>query len=130
MSGIDVVVNNSIFRKDFPSILAMNRQHAVLIPARLLFDAVGYVAGQVVARNTTSGIYQKYVASGPSGTGTAVGVLIDDLLDAPSGANVLQQVIVKGEVFQAALTSLDSQAITDLKARSITTGGGVQILMF
>jgi hypothetical protein len=99
-------------------------------PVRVAYDAAGYTAGQVVARNSTSGLYQKYNDSGSSGTDTAVGVLFNDVLDMPASGTDVAQVIVSGQVFEAACIGLDANAKTDLKARTVVDGSGVSILMF
>lgn len=128
--------NQSIFRHDSPNILAKNPQRANIDGIALAYDSGGYVAGQVLARNSTSGLYQKYVSSGPSGTGTAACVLLDNLrgdyTTAASGDVGTQAVrgVFGGEVFKDNLTGLDSGAITNLGARSYVDFNGSNILTF
>jgi len=130
MSGLDFVTSGQVFRKDNRMIIAMNRHHATIIGARVQYDAAGYTAGQVMARNSVSGLHTKYVTAGSSGTDVAVGVLFQDVLDMPAGATDLGQVIVKGEVFEDLCIDLDSAAKVDLGARSVINGSGTTILMF
>jgi hypothetical protein len=130
MSGLDFVTSGQVFRKDYRMVLAMNRHQAAIIPVRLAYDAAGYVMGQVIARNTTSGLWSKYVTAGSSGTDTAVGILFNDVQDMPASGTDLGQLIVKGQVFEDACIDLDSAAKVDLGARSVITGTGATILMF
>lgn len=130
MSGLDFVTNGQVFRKDHRMVLAMNRHQATIIGVRVAYDAAGYKAGQLMARNSTSGLYQKYNDAGSSGTDTAVGVLFNDVLDMPASGTDMGQLIVRGQVFEAACIGLDANAKTDLKARTVVDGSGVSILMF
>lgn len=133
-TATDATFSTEIFRKDRPNIIAMNRQQATIIGAVLTYNSSGYLAGQLIAQYTSgpnSNLYTKYVSSGASGTGTAVGVLIADCLDAASGSSVLQQLIVKGQLFESKLIGLDSQAKTDLKSRSVYNAAiGSNIFIF
>lgn len=128
-TDLDAVSSTEIFRKDAPIILACNRHHATLLPVRLAFDAANYLAGQVIALNTVSGLYVKYASGGASGTGTAAAILFEDASPA-SGDTDLARGIFEGIVFQGKLTGLDAGAITNLGARSVTDSTGVQILIF
>jgi hypothetical protein len=130
MSGLDFVTSGQVFRKDHRMVLAMNRHQATIVGVRVAYDAAGYYAGQVMARNSTSGLYQKYNDAGSSGIDTAVGVLFNDVLDMPASGTDLGQLIVRGQVFEAACVGLDANAKTDLKARTVVDGSGVSILMF
>lgn len=128
-SSLDAATSGEIFRKDHPMILACNRHQALILPARMAYVADGYVAGQVVARNTVSGLYEKYDDGASSGLDTAAGVLLHDVEPA-SGSSELARVVFEGKVFEDKLTGLDSAAKTDLKARSIVDATGAQILTF
>ena len=128
MSGIDAKTSGSIFHKNYPMVIAQNRHHCSIIPARMVYNANGWQAGQVVAQHTSTGLYDAYAATGSDGLSTAVGVLYHDLNDAPLNVAAASQIIVKGELYQSKLIGLDSNAITTLKARSVTDGSGVQIL--
>lgn len=131
--NIDPRFNGQIFRKSHPMIIAQNRQLASLLPVTLAYNASGYQAGQVLARNTTSGQYQPYVASGPSGTGTAAAILFEgvDVTEfvATSGT-VFAAGIFGGEVFKDKLISLDAGAISNLGAKTIIDATGVNVLKF
>jgi len=123
-------ISTEVFRKDHRVILARNRKYASLVPIVLEYDATGYYAGQVIARNTTSELWTKYVAAGSSGTDTAVGILFNDVLDMPASAVGGGDLIVRGEVYQDNCLDLDSDAITDLGGRSVVSGTGSTILIF
>lgn len=129
-TGIDANSSGQVFRKSFPMVLACSRQLATFLPVRLAYDSNGYLAGTVLARNTTSGYYQKYALSGPSGTGKAACVLFSDVLDASASENRLAQGVFSGRFYQASLVGLDAGAITDLGAKSVTDASGTQILFF
>jgi hypothetical protein len=121
---------SEVFRHDQSSIIGRNRHLASLIGAQLKFIASGYKAGQVVSRNTTSGLFEKYVNGGASGTGTAVGVLFSNIDMSASGVNQFAQVIVQGEVYESKLIDLDSAAKTSLGARSIVDSFGNTFLIY
>lgn len=134
MASLDPVFNPSIFRKDYPMILAQNRQLASIEPVRLQFDAAGYEAGRVVARNTVDGLYYKYNNAGASGLDTAAGVLFEDHpiedFDTTTGGTTAARCIFGGEVYQSLCVGLDAPAIVDLKARTIIDATGVSVLKF
>lgn len=133
MSSIDAKFNSEILRVDRKVVLASNRQLASLLPARLAYNSSGYSAGQVLARNTTSGLHVKYVNGGASGTGTAVGILMDAVLVedfASTGDTQSAKMIGGGECLEANLVDLDSTAKSDLGGRSITLPDGTVIFKF
>jgi hypothetical protein len=122
--------DSEIFRNDRRIIIARNRGQASILPVVLEYDANGYKAGQVIARNTTSGLWTKYVAAGSSGTDTAVGILLNDRLDLPASSVADGQLIIKGEVFESNCVDLDADAKVDLGARSVVSATGDTILVF
>lgn len=131
--NIDPRFQGQIFRKSHPMIIAQNRQLASILPVTLAYNSGGYSAGQVLARNTTSGQYQNYAAGGPSGTGTAATILFEDVdvseFAATSGT-VFARGIFGGEVFKDKLIGLDAGAITNLGAKTIIDSTGVNVLKF
>lgn len=131
--NVDPRFNGQIFRKSHPMIIAQNRRLASILPVTLAFNASGYTAGTVLARNTTSGQYQNYANGGASGTGTASCVLFEDVdvseFVATSGT-VFGRGIFGGEVFKDKLIGLDSNAITNLNARTIVDSTGINVLKF
>lgn len=129
-TGIDANSSGQVFRKNFPMVIAVSRQLCKFLPIRLAYQAAGYLAGTVLARNTTSGFYQPYVASGPSGTGTAACVLFADAIFLSTGENRLAQGIFGGGLYQTQLIGLDAGAITNLGAKSVIDASGTQILFF
>lgn len=133
MSSLDIKFSGEIFRKDHAIILSGNRVLASLLPVRLAFVSGGYVAGQVLARNSVSELYEKYDNGGSSGTDVAKAILFEDKAEsdfASSGDTQVARGIFGGEVFKDKLTGLDSAAETDLDARTIVDASGVSILKF
>jgi hypothetical protein len=133
MAGIDAGFAGEIFRKDKKVVIATNRQLASLLAVRLAYDAAGYEAGRILARNTVSGLHQKYVNGGASGTGVAVCVLHDEVLEkdfASSGDTQSAAAVFGGEVLESACVGLDANAKNDLKGRSITDAAGSVIFKF
>lgn len=133
MSSIDSRFAGEIFRKDQPIIIAQDRQLASIIGARLAYNASGYDAGTVVARNTVSGLFEKYNNAGASGLDTAAGVLFEEHqvedFESATGTTTAR-VIVAGVVFKSKLVGLDSAAETDLAARTIIGADSVSLLKF
>jgi hypothetical protein len=129
-SGLDFQTSTQVFRKDRRLILAMNRHHATILGVRVAYVSGGYSAGQVMSRNSVSGLHEKYNSAGSSGTDTAVGVLFNDITDMVASQSDVGQLIVKGELYYANCTSIDSDAVNDLKGRTVIDGSGVTILMF
>lgn len=128
--GLGLKISNEIFRKDQPQIFARNRQLAKIMPVMLAFQSAGYKAGVVLARNSVSGLYDKYDDAAASGLGVAVGVLLHDVSDAPSGGVEAAQCCVGGELYESLLTGLDANGKTDLKSRSVIDARGDTVLMF
>lgn len=133
MGSLDAQFLGQIYRADHPIILAQNRQQAVLMPVRLAYDSDGYPAGQVIARNTVSGYYEKYDNGASSGLDTAAAILFEPHPESQfsdSDNTTLGIGIFGGQVFKEKLTDLDSNAITDLGAKTIIDASGIQILKF
>lgn len=130
--ALDFFTSQEVFRKNHPMILANNRQLATIIGVRVAYDASGYLAGTVLARNSVSGYYQAYSDIGASGIDTAVGILFHDIAveDFNGLTSTAAQMITKGNVFETKLIGLDANGKTDLKSRSIVDGFGNTILMF
>lgn len=134
MSNIDPRFKGQIFRKSHPMIIAANRQLASILPVRLAYDAGGYSAGQVLAKNTTSSQYQDYNNSGASGTDTAAAILLEDVdvteFEATSGT-VMAAALFGGEAAYDKLIGIDAPAIVDLNGRRISDSSGLgDILKF
>lgn len=133
MGNLDAQFSGQIFRADHPIILAQNRQQAILMPVRLAYDADGYPAGQVIARNTTSGLYEKYDDGASSGLNTAGAILFEPhpvSQFASTGDSTMGVGIFGGQVYKDKLTGLDSNAETDLSAKTIIDATGIEILKF
>lgn len=134
MGLLDAAFSGQIFRKDHKPILAQNRHLASILPVRLAYNAGNdYIAGTVLARNTTSGYYQPYASGGASGTGTAACVLFEDHGAnefASSGDTTAARGVFGGEVFKDNLIGLDAGAITNLGAKTIIDATGINVLKF
>lgn len=130
--NLDSKVDNEIFRKDHPIIIARNRQLASIVGARLAHDTDGYLAGQVVARDDGDGLFYKWSAAS-GGTYDTVSVLLEDVTgDQFTGTtgNALARSIVGGEVFYSKLIEIDATAITQMKAKVIYDATGEGILKY
>lgn len=128
---LDAQTSGEVFRKDHRTIIASNRQHATIFGGRIKYLEAGYYAGQCLALNNVSNVYEKYASAGSSGTGVCVGVLFNDVLDMNTNENGMAQIIFKGEVFYANCIDIDADAIDDLNGRKITnTAVGADILIF
>lgn len=133
MGSIDSNFKKEVFRKDYPAIIAQDRQLAVMLGARLAYNATGYLAGTVVARNTVSGLYDKYDGGAASGLDVAAGVLFQDVAgeDFESATGSTTAVVVAaGVVYKDKLIGLDAGAETDLGARTIVGADGVELLKY
>lgn len=136
MGKLDVSFNGSIFRKDFPMVIATNRNSALLLPVRLRYNSAGYVAGTVLARNTTDGWYEKYDDGASSGLNTAAAILFESILasdfDSTSSTGSTTAVGIFGgcTVYKDKLSGYDSAAGVDLGAKEIIDATGVTTLKF
>lgn len=133
MASTDPKFNNSVFRKDHKQVLAANAHLARLHAVKLAYDSAGYEAGQVIARNSTSGLYQKYVDGAASGVGTAAAVLFEDKLEsdfASSGDTQVSAGIIGGELAEDQCIGLDAAAKVDLMGKSFIDATGSTIFSF
>lgn len=133
MGLLDAKFSGEIFRKDHPQVIAQNRHLASILPVRLTYDAAGYQAGVVLARNTVSGFFSKYVDGSASGLGTAACVNMQEVrttdFESATGSS-LAKGIFAGELFKDKLSGLDTAGETDLKARTIIDATGISVLKF
>lgn len=117
-------------------VIATNRGSAVLLPVRLRYKAGGYVAGQVLARNTTDGLFEGYTSGGASGTDVAACVLFQSVqetsfdADNASGSTTAVGIFGGCTVYKDKLIDLDPDAETDLGAKTIIDASGVELLKF
>lgn len=136
MANVGGRFDSEIFRKNFPMVIATNRASAILLPVRLRYQAGGYAAGTVLARNTTDSLYQAYNDAGSSGINTAACVLYEEHeaedFDAEASTGTTMAVGIFGgcTLYEAKLTGLDAAAKVDLKATSIVDATGVTTLKF
>lgn len=136
MGAVGSSFSSEIFRKDFPIIIATNRHTAVMLPVRLAYHADGYVAGQLLAQNSTSKRYVKYNLSGSSGEDTAKAVLfeskpVEDFDSTAATGSTMAVAIFGGCVlYKDKLVDYDADALTDLKARLIEDASGTSLFAF
>lgn len=136
MAGLDVRFKGNIFHKDFPMVIATNRASAIMLPVRLRYQAQGYVAGTVLARNTTDGWFQAYDDGGSSGINTARCVLFESIAaEEFDGANATGSTTAVGifggcTLYKDKLVGYDANAATDLGARDIIDATGVTTVKF
>lgn len=133
--NLDAKVDNEIFRKDHPMILAANRHLASIRPVRVEYNASGYKAGRVLGQKTADSLFKYYNNANSDGSETAQCVMFEDIaveaFESASGTAVGRG-IFGGELYKSALTGqgLDAAAIVDLKARTIKGSDGVEILKY
>lgn len=131
MGNITPDYKPSIFRQDYPQVLACNRQFATLLPVSAAYRSGGYRWGQVMGRNSTSGLYEAYNDSASSGLNTAACVLLNSIdFGSATGGNQMAVGCFGGEVYTAQLSGLDAAAIVDLGGRVIVDATGVSIFKF
>lgn len=132
-SAVDAEVKNQIFRKDFSAIIAMRRDLAQLSGARLKYDASGYAAGQVLARRTSTGVFEKWSSVSGASNDTAC-VLFENViaadLDSTLTGGSLARVIMGGYVYKDALVEYDANAKTALGGVEQTDATGITVVKF
>lgn len=129
----DINFNPEIFRKDYPMVIAKNRHLASIGAVRLAYDADGYPAGTVLARNSVSGLYQAYDDGGSSGLNTAKCVMLDEFSVSEfedTDATALARGIFGGELFYSKLIGIDANGITDLGGKRYIEADGVEVFKF
>ena len=136
MAAVGPQYSGSVFRKDFPMPIATNRASAKLLPVMLRYNSAGVIAGTVLARNTTDGLYDTYVNGGPSGTGTASCVLFEshaaeDFSTPTTSGNTGAVGIFGGcTLFKTACPNIDSTAETSMGMKEVIDASGVTLLSF
>lgn len=135
MANTDVKFKSPIFRKDHAMILAAKRELASIKSVRLKDISADYSAGQVLARNSSTGLYEKY--SAVSGTYAAACILFEDVptqaFDESSGGGASTSIargIFGGEVYTDKCIDLSSGAKTDLKGREVVDADSVSIFKY
>jgi hypothetical protein len=130
-SAIDAEVNNEIFRKDWSAIIAYRRDLASIEPARLAYDAAGYLAGQCLARVTSTGVFGKWSAVSGLSTDTPCvlmeNVPVSDENSALTGGS-LARAIFTGFVYKAKL--LDYTGASQLGGKEMTDATGITVVKF
>lgn len=136
MGKIDISFNGSVFRKDFPMVIATNRASAVLLPIRMRYAAAGYVAGTVLAQNSVDNLFEAYNDAGSSGLNTAKCILFESLnasdfdSTASTGSTTAVGIFGGCTVYKDKLVGYDAAALVDLAGREITDATGVTTILF
>ena len=139
MGTMDAKFNGQIFRKDNPIILAMKRELAAFIGARIVYDANGYLPGQALVRKQSDGLFYKWAAAS-GGAYDSPCILFDtctqydqfadgDGLAGASGASLVRG-IIEGIVYTNNIVGADSTFLTALHATAVVDAGGVALTKF
>jgi hypothetical protein len=122
-----------IFRKDWPQIVLRRRELASIVGVEVAYNASGYAAGTVLAKNSVSSKFQGYDDNASSGLNTAVCVLAHDIdvTDfASSVATVEARAYFGGELDYGKLVGIDAAGVVDLKGRTLVLESGKTLLKF
>lgn len=139
MASQDAKFNGSIFRKDNPLILAARRDQAVFMGVRVVYNAAGYLPGQIIVRKSSDGLFYKFSAASGGSYDSAM-VLFDQAtnddqlaagegLGGVSGATLLRG-LAKALVYTNNLLDYDANSKAALGAKDIVDAGGVAITKF
>lgn len=132
-SSIDSEVNNQIFRKDYPVVIAKRRELASLAPVRLAGDGADFIAGTAIARETSSGKFKRWTAVS-GGTYDTPCVLFESVpayqFDSAVTGGALARAVVQGYVYQGSLVGSNTQFITALGGVIQTDASQVAIVKF
>ncbi len=93
--------------------------HPILRSGQILAtETFPFVAGQVVAKQTSTGKIVKYNSGGSDGADVAVGILGEQVDGTTIGSTPIDVVIdyaIHGVVYESACVGLDADAKTDMK---------------
>lgn len=132
-SAIDAEINNQIFRKDYPMIIAKRRDLATIGAVRLQGDGADFIAGQAIARNTSTGKFQRYSAVSGGSFDTPC-VLFESVeayrFDSSVTGGALARAVLGGYVFGAGLIGSNGAFITALGGKTQTDATGVAVVKF
>lgn len=132
-SAIDAEVNNQIFRKDFSAIIALRRDLAQISPVRLKYSASDYLAGQMLVRKSSDGLFYRFSAASGTAYDTPC-VLFEDVLAAnqdtaqTTGAS-LARAIMAGYVYKTKLIDYVASAVSGV-FREQTDATNVTVVKF
>ncbi len=134
-SAIDAEVNNQIFRKDWSAIIAYRRDLATIEPVRLTYDSSGYLAGQVLARVTSTGVFGKF-SSVSGGSYDSVCVLFENVTSSDEGTpgstaptgGALARAIFAGYVYKDKLVDYVNAA--QLGGKEMTDATQITVVKF
>lgn len=131
-SAIDANIQNQIFRNDFAQVIASGRASAKIHPIRLkVLSSEDYPAGQVLALNTSTGLYEKFsTASGSYDAACVLMTKVSEDEQSATGGALARGIFGGCDLYKDALTDYDSGAASDLNAREITIAGGTDLVVF
>ena len=132
-SAIDAEVNNNIFRKDYPMVIALRRDLAQISPVRLKADGNDYIAGQCLARRVSTGMFERWSAVSGA-TNDSQCVLFQSVLayefDAAVTGGALARAIFSGFVFQSKLIDYVAGSSLGSGAKAQTDASGLTVVKF
>lgn len=133
-SAIDSEINNQIFRKDYPMVIALRRDLTQLSPVRLAGDGNDFIAGQCLARNTSTGEFQRFSAVSGGSYDTPC-VLFQSVLayefDATVTSGTLARAIMSAAgLYKSKLIDYNSAFKTAISGREITDATGLTVVKF
>jgi hypothetical protein len=135
MSTFDANSSTEIFRKDWPQIIAMKRELAIIGSVRLKDKGSSYPAGTVLGKYSSgsySGLWSDYSSGGASGLNTARAILLETVEDktGTAASSPLARALFAGVVYEDKCSVLDSTAKTSLGGRSWSDGRNVNFFTF
>lgn len=134
-SNIDAEVNNQIFRKDFPMVIASRRELATIAPGRLFQDGNDYLPGQCLVRVTSTGQFKRWSAAS-GGSFDSPCILFEPVLayqqDSTVTGGALARLIssAEGGVYKSQLVDYNSGFKTALAGKEFTDATGVTVVKF
>lgn len=131
-SAIDAEVNNQIFRKDWPAIIAMRRDLAQISPVRLKNDGNDYLAGQALARKTSDSLFYRWSAIS-GGTYDSPCILMETVTtdsEDNAASAALARAIFAGYVYKSKLTDYDANWKTAAVAVEKTDATQITVVKF
>jgi hypothetical protein len=135
-SAIDAEFKNSIFRKDFPMVIALRRDLAQLSPVRLKSDGNDYIAGQVLARKVSDGEFYRWSAvSGLAASAVDTNcVLFETVItsnfDSTVTGGTLARALMSAYVYKSKLIDYVAGSSLGSGAKEQTDATGITVVKF
>lgn len=133
-SSIDAEINNQIFRKDFPNIIAVRRDLANIEAGRLFNDGNDYLPGECLVRVTSTGMFKRWSAAS-GGTYDTPCVLFETVssyqFDSTVTGGALARIIFSSAgVYKSKLIDYDAGFKTAIGGKELTGADGVTVVKF